>query len=99
MKIRFHLQNLEDRKWRGTDDNIPAEDAILVVPVNLHSQMTEEIRRYLIPGSLDILPYTGTLKGRLAYWTEIADQSKQPRGQRLLLATSNVRLHRLAISC
>ena len=77
--------------WQGKNGNIPTLDSIVVVPVNLQTQMESEIRRYLYPGTFDIIPYIGAYKSRKTFWEDVVKKSVQPAGRRLFMATSSVR--------
>ncbi|KAJ7822151.1 hypothetical protein B0H13DRAFT_1659794 [Mycena leptocephala] len=76
--------------WQGKNGNIPTLDSIVVVPVNLQTQMESEIRRYLYPGTFDIIPYIGAYKSRKTFWEDVVKKSVQPAGGRLFMATSSV---------
>ncbi|KAJ7934060.1 P-loop containing nucleoside triphosphate hydrolase protein [Mycena leptocephala] len=77
------------RMWQGKNGNIPTLDSIVVVPVNLQTQMESEIRRYLYPGTFDIIPYIGAYKSRKTFWEDVVKKSVQPAGRRLFMATSS----------
>ncbi|KAJ7914639.1 P-loop containing nucleoside triphosphate hydrolase protein [Mycena leptocephala] len=77
------------RMWQGKNGNIPTLDSIVVVPVNLQTQMESEIRRYLYPGTFDIIPYIGAYKSRKTFWEDVVKKSVQPAGRRLFMAASS----------
>ncbi|KAI6137600.1 P-loop containing nucleoside triphosphate hydrolase protein [Pisolithus tinctorius] len=74
-------------KFNTPDGNVPDFSHVIVCPVNLKQQWESEIRRFLVPASFDLFPYTGRLDSRSAWWTELFTVSKQPLCQRIILAT------------
>ncbi|KIO00769.1 hypothetical protein M404DRAFT_151725 [Pisolithus tinctorius Marx 270] len=77
-------------KFNTPDGNVPDLSHVIVCPVNLKQQWESEIRRFLVPASFDLFPYTGRLDSRSAWWTELFTVSKQPLCQRIILATQTV---------
>ncbi|KAH9949213.1 P-loop containing nucleoside triphosphate hydrolase protein, partial [Amylocystis lapponica] len=73
-------------KYNSADGNLEDEPVIIVCPVNLEAQFTDEIHRYLRRGTFDLLPYTGKHASRPVWWSEIMTQSKQPPARRIVLA-------------
>ncbi|KAI6144170.1 P-loop containing nucleoside triphosphate hydrolase protein, partial [Pisolithus thermaeus] len=75
------------RKMNTHDGNIPDLSHIIVCPVNLRQQWESEIKRFLSPGSFDILPYINRLDSRSSWWSDLFQASKQPLPRRIILAT------------
>lgn len=82
----------EERLFQGTTGNIPDLPSIIVVPKPLHPQFTRELRRYLVPQSFDILPYTGRVTSRADFWTSVWMKSVHQEGRKILIATVGVSL-------
>ncbi|KAI6029042.1 P-loop containing nucleoside triphosphate hydrolase protein [Pisolithus microcarpus] len=76
-----------ERKLNTPDGNIPDLPHIIVCPVNLRQQWESEIKRFLSPGSFDVLPYINRLDSRGSWWSDLFHISKQPLPRRIILAT------------
>ncbi|KIK11276.1 hypothetical protein PISMIDRAFT_122983 [Pisolithus microcarpus 441] len=79
-----------ERKLNTPDGNIPDLPHIIVCPVNLRQQWESEIKRFLSPGSFDVLPYINRLDSRGSWWSDLFHISKQPLPRRIILATQTV---------
>lgn len=79
-------------KFGGAEGNIPDLPFIIVVPVNLHTQWTHEIHKFLRRGYFDVLPYIGTLATRPNFWEEQGswNHSIIPLHRRILLCSITV---------
>lgn len=87
------------KKWQGKDGNIPSQPFIISCPVNLHSQWTRELERFLKRHSFDILPYIGKLATRGDWWDKILTQSLHQPHHRIILATESVSLRPSYFEC
>lgn len=82
--------NLSDSTQQG---NIPDGPNLIIVPVNLHAQFTNELRKYLQAGAFDIFPYILGTQTRLNFWTHIWPRSvysEDGDNRKILVASINV---------
>ena len=89
------ISRVDNRQWKNArpDGNIPDGGNIIVVPVNLHTQFTLEIQKYLEHGTFDLFPYLLGTRNRQGFWKEIWPKSvysKQGDNRKILLATASV---------
>lgn len=88
---------LEGKLFQGKSGNIPALPIIITVPKTLLPQVSNEIRRYLMPGSFDVIPYTGRLETRTGFWESAWKSSRLPEQRKILIATTGVRVSAILI--
>lgn len=80
----------EGKKWSKEEDNIPNLPFVIVVPVALYQQFEGEMRRFIQPHKLDLLPYLQSNHTRLKWWENVYTQSKAEPGHRLIVTTPSV---------
>lgn len=88
-------KRIANKQWKDAayDGNIPNGGNIIVVPVNLHTQFTLEIQKYLEHGTFDLFPYLLSTRNRQNFWKDIWPRSvysKRGHNRKILLATCSV---------
>ena len=61
---------------------------MVICPPTLIPQWEREFRRFIKPGTVDLMKYEGLLESRVNFWQDVFGQSRA--GHKLLLVTPNV---------
>ena len=64
---------------------------VLVVPPNLKDQWEKAIRKFLIPGSFDVIHYA--IGPKKEGFLKVLNSSHQPQYRKIILVTNSVRIY------